>query len=363
MKSWWIGLFLLAACGDAATGPDEPDGGDTQVLAPGAAGTGHLAYLVRDSSTRTLEVVNLTTGQVEYRSTEDDGEVASFFLSADGSTAVYHTASNPCTRVSLPSGATSDCAPAGTAVAYPVGISSDGSRIAFTAIRSDTFQPTRVIVEDATVTFLDDAPADSGSQSIGSGAISPDGESFYELRYANEPTNPRLALWKYTIDGSAAPEAIFDFTAGVQAHNIVDLVLELSEDGTRGLFPCADPTEVVPAERISVCTIELSTATVVRYPNAIGSLALDGSAIVTVPFIGENYSVYPFGSTTPSATIVQPGGLATLSPDATRMGFRLRADDAFYVAATILVSGGEPVRVQGMRPTARATPEYLLWRR
>ena len=83
----------------------------------------------------------------------------------------------------------------------------------------------------------------------------------------------------------------------------------------------------------------------------------------TVPFIGENYSVYPFGSITPSATIVQPGGLATLSPDATRMGFRLRADDAFYVAATILVSGGEPVRVQGMRPTARATPEYLLWRR
>ncbi|MGV3623884.1 MAG: hypothetical protein ACO1OB_23910, partial [Archangium sp.] len=165
---------------------------------------------------------------------------------------------------------------------------------------------------------------------------------------------PRTSALPSNTTVGAAPE---------RGHGITDLVLQLSEDGTRGLFSCFDPTQAVAAEGISTCTVELATGAVTRLPNAVGALALDGRTLVTVPPFGEGYRVYAFGSTTPTTTITRPGGAVALSVDGSRLAYRMKEDDAFYVAATVPVSGGTPVRVQRDDAASRAVPEKLIWKR
>jgi hypothetical protein len=359
---------LTLACGGSSDIPDAP-GADTGRptsggLRPGEAGTGHLAYIVapRDQ----LEITNLTTGRVEYRSREEDGQVQRFFLSADGTTAVFHTAVSPCTRVSLPSGTTSSCTPEGIVAALPIGISNDGARIAFTGLRlsggSAAGQAVGSILEGTTLT--DVATGDTNSVLTGCGAISPNGDAVYTFGYDRSVSeNPPLSLTRHTVGG--ASEVIFDVADGVTAFNIIDVILQLSEDGTRGLFACSDPAQSVPVERIAVCTVDLQTGAVVRYPNAVGSLSLDGSTVITVPFIGENFSVYPFGNSTPSSVVMpgREGNSPTLSPDASRIGFRIRTDDAFRVAATRPIGGGANVLVQRNGEGGAATAAGMRWSR
>ncbi|PZR07278.1 MAG: hypothetical protein DI536_27890 [Archangium gephyra] len=363
MRYCGVLLLFLSACDSTMNGPDG-GGSSAATLQPGSAGTGHLAYLVETQSGRELEVVNLTTAKVEYRSAEDDGEVSQFFLSADGTTAAFRTATRRCVRVALPSGTTSDCAPAGLMLIYLSGISNDGARVSFTAARADTFQPTRVIAEGGQVTFLAEPPDTDSSQVTGGGGISPDGEYLYEFRIPknNGGLNPPLSLLKYPRSGGA-PSVVFDGSAGVLASSITDVTLQQNEAGTRGLFTCFDGSRMVPAERLSTCAVDLQTGAVTRVPNAVGSLSLDGSRLVTVPPFGEGYRVYEFGSTTPLNTVTRPGGAVALSPDGARLAFRMREDDAFYVAATMPVSGGAAVRVQRDDSMTRAEPEYLLWKR
>jgi hypothetical protein len=371
MKPSLVAPFLAAltvACGGSADVPDAPgvDGGNppTGGLQPGEAGTGHLAYLVAPS--RQLEIMNLTTGRVAYRSGDEEGEVQRFFLSADGSTAIFQTAANPCTRVRLPAATTSSCAPEGLVLPYPIGLSNDGSRIAFTGLRvsggSGAGQAVATVLEGATLTDL--ASGDTDTVLTGGGAVSPTGDAVYT--FARDPSvgeNPPLSLTRHRASG--VPETLFDFAAGVRAFNIVDVVLQLSEDGTRGVFPCADPAQSVAAERIAVCSVDLQTGAVVRYANAVGSLSLDGSAVIIEPWIGEGFRVYPFGSTTPSATVMNPGGggTPTLSPDASRIAFRVRTEDALRVAATQPVAGGTTVLVQQNGEGGPPGASELRWRR
>lgn len=371
MKPTLVAPFLAAltlACGGSSDMPDAPGrdsgSGSSGGLQPGQAGTGHLAYLAETEGGRNLEITNLTTGTVAYRSTNDDGDVQRFFLSADGSTAIFQTATYVCTRVNVRSGATSSCAPEGLIATSPIGISNDGARIAFTAIRlsggSAGGQSVGSILEGTTLT--DVATGDTNSVLTGCGAISPSGNAVYTFGYDQSVSeNPPLSLTRHSVSG--ASEVLFDFADGVTATNITDIVLRLSEDGTRGSFECSDPSQAVPIERTSLCTVNLETGSVVRYPNAVGSLSLDGSAVISVPAIGENFTVYAFGSATPMASINQPGIAPSLSPDASRIGFRIRTDEAFFQAATRTLGEGAPVLVQRQRQSSRPPVGTLLWSR
>lgn len=356
MRLPWFSLFMLTACGATTTTSD----GGALPLTPGAAGTGHLGYIVETPSGRELEVVNLGTAKVEYRSREADGEVVMFFLSADGSTAVFRSAQKPCVKVALSSGVASDCTPAGLELPFVTGVSADGARLSFTGSRPVTYAATRAVLEAGTVTLLDDPGADGNTQVSGGGGLSPDGEFLYEFRFVSAGLNPPLTLVKYPRSGGA-PTVVFDATADVHASNIADLELQQSEGGTRGLFSCFDPTQARPAEGLSTCAVDLVSGAVTLLPNAVGALALDGSKLVTVPPFSTGYRVYDFGGTTPVATVTRSGGSVALSPDGTRFAYRMDEDDAFFVAATVPVAGGVPVRVQRDDFGSRATPEFLRW--
>ncbi|MGV3622354.1 MAG: hypothetical protein ACO1OB_16170, partial [Archangium sp.] len=218
MRAFWVALLTLTACGSSSGGGNDGGAGGSTVLEPGSAGAGHLAYLVETPSGRELEIVNLSTAKVEFRSDEAAGEVGQFLLSDDGSTAVFRTGTRPCTRVALPAGTTTDCAPAGLMLAFFSGLSGDGKRVAFTALTADTFKPTLVIVENGANTVLAAPPDDGQTQVTGGGALSPDGEFAYEFRFpSNSGQNPPLTLLKYPRSG-AAPTVVFDGSAVVRGY-------------------------------------------------------------------------------------------------------------------------------------------------
>ena len=361
---------LTVACGSSAELPDVPgaDSGNPSSggLRPGEAGNGRLAYLIGVPGGFELEITNLTTGTIEYRSNDDDdGTVQRFVLSADGSTAAFQTPTSPCTRVSLPSGAKSNCTPDGLVVPELVGISNDGTRIGFIGLRTGGSSGSTVasILQGSTLT--DVATGSTSEVMSGSGAVSPSGDAFYT--FAIDPSGGGstrlLALTKHSVEGS--PEVVFGFSAGVHSFGLLDTTLQLSEDGTRGLFRCGDPSRAVFAEQNSTCSVDLQTGSVVLYPNAFGTLSLDGSALITIPQVfAEGFSVYAFGSATPTATVTQEGIAPALSPDASRIGFRIRTDDAFQHAATRPVGAGAPVLVQRGPRQSRVPPNAaLLWRR